>query len=96
MPICMLSHFSSVWLFASLWNVAHQVPLSMGFSRQEYWSGSSCPPPRHLPHPGTEPASLMSIAFAGGFFTLALPGKPLTTELSPIKASTQQRGRNRI
>ena len=37
--------------------VAHQAPLSMGFSRQEYWSGLSCPPPGDLPDPGTEPAS---------------------------------------
>ena len=37
--------------------VAHQAPLSMGFSRQEYWSGLSCPPPGDLPHPGIEPAS---------------------------------------
>ena len=36
---CMLSHFSQVWLFATLWTIAHQAPLSMGFSRQEYWSG---------------------------------------------------------
>ena len=41
----------------------------MGFSRQEYWSGLSCPPPRDLPDPGIEPASLKSPALAGGFFT---------------------------
>ena len=69
MPICMLSHFSSVWLFASLWNVAHQAPLSMRFSRQEYWSGLSCPLPGDLPYLGMEPTSLMSPALAGGFFT---------------------------
>ena len=40
------------------WTVAHQAPLSMGFSRQEYWSGSPCPPPGDLPNPGTEPRSL--------------------------------------
>ena len=53
---CMLSH---VRLFATLWTVAHQPPLSMGFSRQEYWSGLPCPPPGHIPHPGikfTSPA----------------------------------------
>ena len=69
MPICMLSHFGSVWLFASLWNVAHQAPLSMRFSRQEYWSGLSCPLPGDLPYLGMEPTSLMSPALAGGFFT---------------------------
>ena len=41
----MVSHFSHVRLFATLWTVAHQVPLSMGFSRQEFWSGLPCPPP---------------------------------------------------
>ena len=43
---------SCVWLFASPWTVAHQAPLSMGFSRQEYWSGLPFPPPRDLPDPG--------------------------------------------
>ena len=49
---------SHVWLFVTLWTIACQVPLSMGFSRQEYWSGLPCPPPGDLPHPGIEPASL--------------------------------------
>ena len=53
----MLSRFSSVQLCATPWIVAHQAPLSMGFSRQEYWSGLPCPPPRDLPNPGTEPRS---------------------------------------
>ena len=51
------------------WTVAHQVPLSMRFSRQEYWSGLPCPPPGDLPDPGMEPTSLMSPELAGGFFT---------------------------
>ena len=46
---------SHVWLFATLWTVARQAPLSMGFSRQEYWSGLSCPPLGDLPKPGIEP-----------------------------------------
>ena len=46
-----LSHFSCVQLFQILWTVACQAPLSMGFSRQEYWSGLSCPPPGDLPNP---------------------------------------------
>ena len=49
--------------------VACQAPLSMGFSRQEYWSGLPCPPPGHPPNPGIKPGSLMSPALAGGFFT---------------------------
>ena len=66
---CVLSCFGCVWHFETLWAVAHQATLSMGFSRQEYWSGLSCPPPGDLPHPGIEPGSLMSPALAGGFFT---------------------------
>ena len=57
---CALSHFSRVPLCAAVWTAASQVPLSMRFSRQEYWSGVPCPPPGDLPHPGIEPASLMS------------------------------------
>ena len=53
----MLSHFSHIRLFATLWTVAHQAPLSMGFSRQECWSGLPFPPPRDLPDPETEPGS---------------------------------------
>ena len=60
-----------------LWTVAHQAPLSMGFSRQEYWSWLPCPPAGDLPDPETEPASLVSPALAGGFFTTEPPGKPI-------------------
>ena len=49
--------------------VTSQAPLSMGFSRQEYWSGLPCPPPGDLPNPGIEPVSLTSPALAGRFFT---------------------------
>ena len=48
---------SCVQLFATPWTVAHKAPLSMGFSRQEYWSGLPCPPPGGLPNPGIEPKS---------------------------------------
>ena len=65
----MLSCFSSVHPFATPWAVAPQAPLSMGFSRQEDWSGLPFPPPGDLPSPGTEPMSLTSPALAGGFFT---------------------------
>ena len=64
-----LSHFSHVQLFVTLWTVAHQTPLSMGFSRQEYWSGLLCPPLGDLPDPGIEPLPLKSHASAGRFFT---------------------------
>ena len=65
----MLSCFSHVQHFATPWTVAHQIPLSMGFSRQEYWSGLSCPPAEDLRDPGIELTSLLSPALAGGFFT---------------------------
>ena len=71
-----LSCFSCVQLFATLWTVAHQAPLSMRFSRQEYWSGLPCPPPGDLPDPGIKPKSLASPALAGRFFTTVQPGKP--------------------
>ena len=69
----MLSHFSHVQLFATLWTVVLQAPLSMEFSMQEHWSRLPCPPPGNLPDPGTESASLMSLALAGGFFTTSNP-----------------------
>ena len=62
----LLSH---VWLFAIPWTVFYQLPLSMGFSRQEYWSGVPFPSPGDLPGPGTEPVSLMPPALASRFFT---------------------------
>ena len=52
------SHFSHVWLFATSWSVACQAPLSMGFCRQEHWSGLSCPPLGDLPDPGIKPPSV--------------------------------------
>ena len=65
---------------AKPWTVAYQAPLSMGFSRQEYWSGLSCPSPGDLPDPGIKPGSLMSPALAGGFFATSTiwkaPGWP--------------------
>ena len=57
--------------------VAHQAPLSMGFSRQEYQSGLPFPPLGGLPHSGTKPASPASPALGGRFFTTEPPGKPL-------------------
>ena len=63
---CVLSCFSRVRLFVTPWTVACQVPLSMGFSRQEHWSRLPCPPPGDLPDPGMEPTSP---ALAGRFFT---------------------------
>ena len=61
------------------WTVAHKAPLSMGFPRQEYWSGLPFFFPGHLPDPGIEPTSP---ALAGGFFTTEPPQKPLNREIS--------------
>ena len=68
-PLCVLSRFSRIQLFVTPWTVARQALLSMGFSRQEDWSGWPCPPPGDLPDPGIKPASPMSPALAGRFFT---------------------------
>ena len=76
--VYVLSCFSRVQLFVTLRTVARQVPLSMEFSRQEYWSGLPCPPPGDLPEPGIEPTSLMSPALAGGFFITRASWKTLT------------------
>ena len=59
----MLSYFSHVQLCATLWTVACQAPLSMGFSRQEYWSALALPSPEDLPIPGIKPRSLTSPVF---------------------------------
>ena len=63
-----LSHFSHVQPFATLWTIAHQAPLSMGFSRQEYWSGLPCPPPGDLPDPRIKPMSLTFSAWEVGSY----------------------------
>ena len=67
--------------FATPWTVACQAPLSMEFSRQEYWSGLPFPPPGDLPDLGIE---LVSPALAGGFFTTEPPGKPQAAISSDI------------
>ena len=67
--LCMLSDFSRVQLFATPWTLAHQGPLSMGFSRQEHWNGLPFPSLGDLPDPGIKPRSLMSPGLADGFFT---------------------------
>ena len=67
--LSMLSYFSCVQLFATQRTIACQAPLSMRFSRQEYWSGLPCPPPGDLLNPGIEPVSLMSPALTDELFT---------------------------
>ena len=65
----MLSHFSHVWVFVTQWVVVCQAPLSMGFCRQEYWSGLPCPPPGDLPNSEIEPVSVRSLSLASKYFT---------------------------
>ena len=77
MCVCVLS---CVRLLATPWTVARQAPLSLRFSRQEYWRGLPCPPPGDLPNPEMES---MSPALAGGFFTTAPPGDK-TQNLCPL------------
>ena len=60
---------SGVWVCATLWTATHQAPLSMGFSRQEHWSGLPYPPPGDLPDPWVEPGSLTTPPLISGFFT---------------------------
>ena len=64
-----LRPFIRVWLFVTSWTVALQAPLSMGFSKQEYWSGLTFPPPGDLPDPGIEPTFLESPVLADRLFT---------------------------
>ena len=77
----LLGLLSHVQLFVTLWTVACQAPLSMGFSRQEYWSGLPFPPPGDLSDPGIK---LASPALAGRFFTPKQPGKPDTMLSLPL------------
>ena len=71
--VCKLSH---VRLFPTLWTVAHQDSLSVGFPRQGYSWELPFPSPGDIPNPGVEPTSPVSPALAGGFFTTEPPGKP--------------------
>ena len=88
MHACMLRHFSSAQLFATLWNVAHQAPLSMKFSRQEYWSGLPCPPSGNLPNSGVEPLSLRSLVLAGEFFIASTTWEAPLTSISSVNSDT--------
>ena len=73
MHVWVLSRFSHIGLFAALWTIARQAPLSMGFSRQEYWSGMPCPPPGDFSHPGIKPTFPVTPAVQVD----SLPAKPL-------------------
>ena len=76
--VCILSH---IWLFATPWTATRQAPLSMGFSRQEHWSGLSCPPPGHLPNLGIE---LRSPALWADSLLSEPPGKPKNSRVGNL------------
>ena len=79
LALCTLSCFSRVRLFATLWTVAHQAPLSMGFSRQEYWSGFANSSSRGSSPPRDQSHICSTYCTEGGFFTAEPPGKfPVT------------------
>ena len=84
---------SRVRLFVTPWAVAQQAPLSMGFSRQEYWSELPFPPPGDVPDPGIEP---MYPALAGRFFTTVPPGKPNLWKSPKYSGLTHQLSRGTI
>ena len=68
--MCLLSNFRHILLFLTLWTVSHQAPMSMGFSRQEYWSGFSHHPPGDLPGPGVKQASRVAPALEANYLLL--------------------------
>ena len=83
--------FSHVQLFVTSGTIARQAPLSMGFSRLEYWCGLPCPPPGDRPNPGIKPMSLMPPALAGRFLTTEPPGEPqIEALLAPKGKDTNQ------
>ena len=77
MYVCMLSLFSHIYLFATPGTAVCQAPLSMGFSRREYWRGLPRPPPGDLPAPGIKPTFLVSLHWQVGSLLLAPAGKPV-------------------
>ena len=88
MVACMHGKLPQLCLFSTLWTVALQAPLSMGFSRQEYWSGLPFPPPGNLPNPGIKPESP---ALQADSLLLVPPGKPQQFHISLLKITGKLR-----
>ena len=78
---------SCVWLFATLWTVAHQAPWSRGFSRQEYWSVLPFPPSRDVPDPGIALASPVSPSLKADSLPAGSSGKPITIHAAAAAAA---------
>ena len=82
---------SCVWILATLWTIAHQPPLSMGFSRQEYSSRLPCPSPGDLPNPGIQPVSYVSSIGRWGLYHSCHPGSPSKqNQFSSVQLLKQQ------
>ena len=88
MLACLLSCFSHVWLFVTLWTIVRQAPLSMEFSRQEYWRGLPCPPPGELSDPGIEPESPAAPALQVDYLLLSHWWSPDQLILSHLPQSS--------
>ena len=83
---------SHVWLFGTTWTVAHQASLSMGFSKQGYWSGLLCLPPGDHPNPRITPSSLSLLNWQEDSLPLSVPGKPyLTYQFSSVQSLSRVR-----
>ena len=82
---CLLSCFSHVWLFATVWTIAHQVPQSIEFSRQEYYNGLPCPPPEDIFLPGNKPSSPVCPALQEDSLPLSHQGSPNISDICPCK-----------
>ena len=80
----MLSRYGYIQLFVTLWGIACQALLSMGLSRQEYWSGLPCPPPGDLPDPGIQPGSPLAPTLQADSFTTDKLGKPLPAHIPTL------------
>ena len=89
------SCFSHVWLFATLWTIARQAPLSTGFSRQECWSGLPCPPSGDLPDPGIKPMSPATLALQEDSLLLSHQESPINWILACKKKKKKKNSRSR-
>ena len=88
---CIPNRVRCVRLFVTLWTVAHQAPLSMGYSRQEYWSGLPFPPPGDLPNPGIEPMLPAAPALQADSSPLSHQGRPKDTACVCAQSLSQVR-----
>ena len=91
-----LSCFSPVWFFETQWAIAHQAPLSVGFSRQEHWSGLPCPPLGGLPDSQVEPSSLKFPALAGRLFTTSTTRRRRWWHPTPVLLPGNSHGRRSL